>query len=116
MISMNRDTQLLVGVSLLVAVMSISRFEVCSFQGFAVDGSTYSAVPGASVTVINEGSGKKCAAVTERSGSFLCSGLLPGSYTIQIQAPGFLPAERKGIVIAFGEHLTIGTVALKSSR
>lgn len=73
------------------------------------------AVPGATVTVTNQGTNAQQQVTTDAAGAFNASDLQPGTYEIQVEAKGFTVARRTGIVvyahnvINVNTSLTVGT-------
>src|SRR5688572_27714730 len=74
------------------------------------------AVPGATITVVAEGTNRSRTAVTGLDGSYRAPGLAPGLYRIRVELNGFRPLTRNGVRIATGETvrldltLTVGGV------
>jgi carboxypeptidase family protein len=54
-------------------------------------------VPGASIVVVNEGTGIKWEAKSNQDGIFTVPLLQPGNYRVSVQAPGFRAVSRTGI-------------------
>src|SRR4051794_16533341 len=52
-------------------------------------------IPRAVVVVINESTGDQRSSVTDATGGFIFPSLLPGSYTVKIEAAGFRGFEKK---------------------
>src|SRR5437870_1376578 len=75
------------------------------------------ALPGATVTITAEATNFARVTVTGSGGSYLVTGLAPGSYRVEVQLPGFRPLRREGVRLATGEsisldlQLTVGGVA-----
>jgi carboxypeptidase family protein/TonB-dependent receptor-like protein len=57
------------------------------------------AVPGAKVTVIDERKGTKDTATTNDAGNYSVTHLVPDTYTVRVEAPGFKVSEQKGIIV-----------------
>src|SRR5262249_20911367 len=70
-------------------------------------------VPGATVTVINEGTGDARVVVTDTRGAFQAANLQPASYTVRVEMQGFRTIERKANVLTAAERLSLGTLALE---
>src|SRR5688572_29148251 len=68
---------------------------VAPLSGVVVDTSG-APVPGASVTVKNEGTGASYPTVTNAQGNFTVPALEPGTYTVTISLTGFKQAVLKG--------------------
>jgi hypothetical protein len=49
---------------------------------------------------------------TESSGSFVFTGLVPGSYTLRVAQPGFRTYEQKGIIVASQERVDLHEIKL----
>jgi len=70
-------------------------------------------VPNASVTARNEGQGTLNRATTDAQGHFVFPLLLPGNYTITVEAPGFRSFQRTGIVLNANSVLTVDQIRLE---
>ena len=64
-------------------------------------------LPGATVTAIHEGQGTERTTVTGSTGRYVIPTLLPGTYTVRVELPGFQTQERKGLAVNVGQELTI---------
>ena len=71
------------------------------FQGTVLDQSG-AAVPSASVTATNEGTGRNFTAQTSQTGFFSLQQLPPGQYTIKVEAPNFKTVATKNQVLNAG--------------
>jgi hypothetical protein len=69
-------------------------------------------VPGATVTVVNDGTREPRVVVTDARGDFQVVNLQPATYTLRVEMQGFRTVERKGIVLTAAERLSIGTLTL----
>jgi len=99
-------------IALLLAISATAQTGSSSFAGTVVD-STNRVVPGASVTLVNEGSGEQRTAITNDTGEFVFPAISPGTYTVKITASGFRAFEGKGNVVVSSTRFTIGTVQLE---
>jgi len=70
------------------------------------------AVPGATVTIINEATADTRATVSGPAGDFQVTNLLPGTYTVRVEMPNFRTAVRTRNVLSAAERLSIGTLTL----
>src|SRR5664280_1765591 len=61
----------------------------------------------ASVRVVNANSGAVAAVVTNETGAYRVSSLLPGPYQVEASAPGFDTALRRGVVITTAQVLAV---------
>jgi len=64
-------------------------------------------VPGAAVTVTNVGTNLSVRLTTNASGYYEALLLLPGSYAISVEAPGFKKLLRTGLTLGLGEQLRV---------
>src|SRR5215212_4727969 len=67
-------------------------------------------VPGATVTVIHEGTKevRVTNSDTER-GTFQVTSLAPGTYTVRVELEGFSALERTGVVVSSSDRVSVGT-------
>ena len=74
-------------------------------------------VPGATVTVLNNGTNKEDTGTADDQGSFRIGNLQPGSYTVTINGSGFSPFTQNNVVVEVGRvtelnaALSIGPVS-----
>lgn len=66
-----------------------------------------SAVAGVKVSIVDEATNVSRNTVTNDAGEYVFSGLNPATYTIHAEAPGFKRLERKGVLVATQEFLTV---------
>ena len=72
-----------------------------------------SSVPGAEVVLMEELTTVKLTTQTDSAGDFLFPSVLPGTYSITVQAQGFKRLEKKGLTLAVFERLSAGTLGLE---
>ena len=65
------------------------------------------AIPGASVTLTNTGTGNKRSMASEAGGGYTFVNILPGTYTIEAEKTGFKHFKRDGVLIEVGDALRI---------
>jgi len=75
-------------------------------QGQATDASG-GVVAGARVTVRSQDTGGQREAATQADGRFSIGGLAPGTYTVDISAPGFAPVNVKPFLLNAGHVMTL---------
>ena len=73
-------------------------------SGSVVD-STGLVVPGATVQLINENTGDSRTQTSNESGDFVFSTVLPGTYTVAVEALGFKRVERRNLNVTGAERL-----------
>ncbi len=61
----------------------------------------------AKVGLLNEGTGEIRSAVTAANGEYVFSQVIPGTYTVGVENPGFKKYERKGILVETQSQLTV---------
>src|SRR5258705_1216536 len=88
------------------AVAAHAQFDSGQIAGFVRDPSQ-SVVVGASVTITNEGNGEKRRTITNANGYYVVPNLFVGSYTIEVEAPGFKKSLRSGINLSAASKLSI---------
>jgi hypothetical protein len=64
-------------------------------------------LPGATITVIEESTRLSRTSVTSGDGRFVVPTLLPGTYTIRAELPGFQTVSQTGVMLNVGQELTI---------
>lgn len=67
----------------------------------------HAAVIGANVVLANEATGLERKTTTNESGAFVVALLQPGSYRIKVEAPGFRPLTRTGILLQVAQTATV---------
>ncbi len=77
-----------------------------SITGTVTD-TTTGAIPGAEIIVVNEASGARYVTRTNQAGAYRLAALLPGTYRLEAQAPGFAAATRPGLILAVSQVLPV---------
>ncbi len=70
-------------------------------------------VTAAEVVLIQESTGVRRSTTTDVSGDFVFPSVLPGRYTIAVNAQGFKRLEQKGYTLTAFERLAVGTLTLE---
>lgn len=107
---MSKKTSLL--CALLLAAGAYAQTIDGSISGRILD-SQGGAVQNASVTVTDPAKNVRVSTQSGVSGDFTASGLLPGNYTINVEAPGFKKLTRNGIVLDANDKLALGALQLE---
>src|SRR5689334_17455173 len=71
------------------------------------------AVVGATVTLRNQLTGETRVATTLNSGDFVFVGVLPGVYSVAVEAPGFKRFEKRDLKLSASERLAAGSIKLE---
>jgi hypothetical protein len=93
----------LFGLSSLVALAQETRGQIL---GRVVDPSG-AVVVGATVKALNTATGVETSTVTNESGDYMLSYLIPGTYSITVTAPGFKSSVHKDIQVRVADRITI---------
>jgi hypothetical protein len=67
-----------------------------SLRGVVLDASG-AILPGATVSLVNEGTKETRTATTDSRGGYFFAAVFPGSYTLRVEMPGFKTVENKGV-------------------
>src|SRR5206468_1487995 len=86
---------------------AMAQTEMGSITGRVVD-SSGSAVPGAEVKLVNQATSASQRALTESSGDFVFTTVLPGVYTVSVSAKGFKLHQVKNVTLTANERLSTG--------
>ena len=73
----------------------------------SVTDSTGAVIPGANVTATNDATSVVSRAVTSSAGTYAITDLLPGVYTVKVEAPGFRGFVAAGVHVDFGVKATV---------
>ncbi len=83
-----------------------AQFDSGQIAGFVRDPSQ-SVITGANVTVTNQGNGEKHRVVTNSTGYYVVPNLFVGSYSVEVEAPGFKKSVQSGIQLSSAAKLSI---------
>src|SRR5258706_4262279 len=81
-------------------------------SGTVVD-STGQIVPGATVTLTNEGTASVRTATSDERGEFAFRAVTPGSYTVKVELTGFRSIEQRNNVVNASSQLDVGRLTLE---
>lgn len=90
---------------LLAASISAQEFRA-TLQGNVTDPSQ-AAIPGATVTLRNVETGIERTAPTDQAGFYIFQYVVPGPYTLTVQAPGFKTIVRTGIRLSLNDNIRL---------
>ena len=92
---------------LLLAARLVAQGETTSAIVGQVNDSSGAAVPGATVTIHNTETALQRNARTDDSGRFNFTQLMPGTYTVRVEAQGFDPQENDAVTAGLGQKQSI---------
>src|SRR2546422_7165301 len=110
-ISSTLGTFVVLGVFLLAGVTQ-AQTVTGSITGTIVD-SSGAIVAGSKVTVTNEATGAERALTTTENGVLIFTNLVPTTYSVKIEMPGFRPVTRTGLTLTAGDRLALGSIELQ---
>jgi hypothetical protein len=98
-----RSMQMLIlaSILLLTAVAAMAQATTGTLKGTAADVNG-AVVAGATVTIKNDATGSVATSTTSGDGTFEASNLLPGTYTVTVEAPGFKRSVSNGVNVKVG--------------
>jgi carboxypeptidase family protein/TonB-dependent receptor-like protein len=70
-------------------------------------------IPGANVTITRAGTGESRQLTTPDTGDFVFTSMLPGSYSITVQASGMRRLQERGVQLTASERLELGNLQLQ---
>ena len=91
---------------LLISLPSFAQLNYGRIFGGVTD-QTGGAIVGATITVVDVARGINHPLMTDGSGEYSASSLLPGMYTVHVEAKGFKTEERQNIAVAVGQDLRV---------
>jgi len=94
-----------------ITISLIAQTTSAQIDGIVVDPSA-SVVVGAKVTVQNQATLESRTVTTNETGVFVFPALVPGTYTIKVEATGFKTVEQSGIVLTANERRSVGSIRL----
>lgn len=97
----------LIAALLAAAVAAWPQGETTSAIVGQVSDPTGAAVPGATVTVDNVGTGLRRSVRTDDQGRFDFPQLVPGAYSVRVEAAGFEPQEEDNVFAGLGQKQTV---------
>jgi len=99
-------------LALVLTVPTAAQITRGSISGLIVD-STGSVVPGATVTITETSTNVSTKTISEPDGLFLIAGVVPGSYTLKVEAGGFKTFVKTNLNLTAGERLETGQLELQ---
>ena len=100
----SRAAKLFLSLFLLLPLAGLRAQLVTSEISGTVTDSAGAAVPNAKVSITQVETGAVRNTVSDAHGQYHVTGLVPGGYTVQVQADGFKTLDRQGITLAVDQH------------
>ena len=109
---MRRSWVVLIGVLaafVLAALPSVAQVTTGTILGTVRDPQS-AAVPGATVTLTDQGKGTSHTATTDTQGSYIAPFLIPGTYEVTVELAGFKKHVRRGVVLQVNQRARVDVV------
>src|SRR5256885_1824556 len=113
--SSSRLATLVVFAVFLLAGVAQAQTITGSITGTVVD-SSGAIVPGSKLTVTNEATGAERTLITTENGVFIFTNLVPTTYSVKIEQPGFRPVTRTALTLTSGDRLALGSIQLEADK
>ena len=97
----------LLGTLTCLTTLSFAQGETTSAIVGQVSDASGAAVPGALVTIRSAETGLRRSATTDDSGRFNFPQLMPGTYTVRVEAQGFEPEQNNAVTSGLGQKQTV---------
>jgi hypothetical protein len=99
----------LLATTLGMLLFSVSLFAQANFGRIlgTVTDQSGAVIAGAAVTIIDTERGVARSLVTDRAGEYNAPNLIPGTYTIRVEVPGFKRLDRQNILVEVGQEVRI---------
>jgi hypothetical protein len=98
---------LLAAISLMAASFQVQAQEARGTLLGRVNDSTDAIVASAQVTITNVDTGVRFSSVTNKTGDYIFPLLVPGKYSVTVEAPGFKTGTRNNIMVRVNDQVTI---------
>jgi hypothetical protein len=100
------------------SMLNIALFAICTSFLFAqgsyraqlrgvVSDASGAVVANAKVTIRNIGTNISSSSRTDEKGTYFFTGLVPSTYAVKVEAPGFRPTEKTGVVLAVDQESSL---------
>jgi hypothetical protein len=102
----------MIAVASALAVPALAQNVTGTISGSVLDPGGR-AVAAAHVSLINNSTSTKLVSLTDERGAFTLGGLLPGTYSLVVSAPGFKQLNASGVVLTASERRSVGELILQ---
>jgi hypothetical protein len=105
-----KTTRFALLLAAVLCLVSLANAQVLSGISGTVTDTTGAVVPNANVTATNNATGVTKTAVTSSAGTYSITDLIPGTYTVKIEAPGFQVSVHDGVGVEVARFSTVNSV------
>ena len=104
-----RSATCVYNTTLVVLLFSCALFAQGNFGRIlgSVKDSTGAVIPGASVSIIDKDRGLARTLTTDEAGQYNAPNLIPGTYTVRAELPGFKRLDRENVVVEVGSEIRV---------
>src|SRR5437879_242690 len=104
-----RMTTFVFSTTLIVLLFSIALLAQGNFGRIlgSVKDSTGAVIPGATVSIIDKERGLARTLTTDEAGQYNAPNLIPGTYTVRAELPGFKRLDRENVVVEVGNEIRV---------
>src|SRR3989442_15304865 len=105
-VTLLRKTTSVCSATLAVLLFSVALFAQANFGRIlgTVTDQTGAVLPGAKVTVLDTQRGLARTLTTDQAGEYNAPTLIPGTYTVRVEAAGFKALDRQNILVEVGKE------------
>src|SRR6266851_10437558 len=96
----------IVTVGLLFAASLLAQRDLATMTGTVTDAQG-AAVVDAKVTIIEDATGLRYEARTGSGGEYARPALKPGTYSVEVEAPGFKRSTQRGVILTAGDRVGV---------
>src|SRR3989442_15676212 len=104
-----RMTTCVFNASLVVSLFSFALLAQANFGRIlgTVTDQTGAVLPGAPISIIDKDRGLARSLTTDEAGQYNAPTLIPGTYTVRVEFPGFKTLDRENVVVEVGKEIRV---------
>jgi len=104
-----RMTTCVFNASLVVSLFSFALLAQANFGRIlgTVTDQTGAVLPGAPISIIDKDRGLARSLTTDEAGQYNAPTLIPGTYTVRVEFPGFKTLDRQNVVVEVGKEILV---------
>src|SRR5437660_2653882 len=105
----SRITTCVFSTSLVVLLFSLTLFAQANLGRIfgTVTDQTGAVLPGAQISIIDKDRGHARSLTTDEAGQYNAPTLIPGTYTVRVEFPGFKTLDRENVVVEVGKEILV---------